>query len=1153
MPRKFVSIAVIGAALIGFAPVPASENAVDFNRDISPILSNICYKCHGPDAAERKGGTKSHPLRLDTPEGAYADYEGAVAITPGHPEKSEVFARISSADEDQLMPPPKSGKKLTEHDIELMKRWIEQGAKYAMHWSYVKPVRPELPEVKDKTWPRNGIDNFLLARMEKDGLKPQPEADRYALIRRVSLDLTGLAPALEDVDKFVADTSPDAYEKLVDGLLAKPAYGEHWARMWLDLARYADSGGYASDTPRTIWAYRDYVIKSFNDNKPFDRFTIEQIAGDLLPNPSEEQLVATAFHRNTMTNTEGGTTREEFRNAAVIDRVNTTMAVWMGTSINCAQCHDHKYDPLPQKDFFRCFAIFNNTEDADRADEEPTHKFYAPQQLEQRAKLEAESAALEKKFSTPTPEQAAAQARWEKSFPLDLKWQPLSHGGLVENPAGNSADVLTAKLPADLKRLSAIRLEAVPAATKSPDVKAEKFVVATNIRASLQPAAAKSPEGRFVRIELPGKALHLMLAEVQVFSAGENIAPQGVARQISTDYGGEAKRANDGNTGGDYFKANSVSHTSAIDNPWWEVDLKAAQKIDSVVVWNRTDGGTFDKLKNFNVIILDNKGKEVWRTEVAETPSPSKSLDTGGAHAIQLAAAHADAEQNGYDADAAIHEGEPKDAPKKGKKQPKADKPGWYINLMDAKTHSVTLVPPAPVDAPDDATLLLHLAVTGSRSLKSALRISVTADPRADELARTPADVVEALSIPAEKRSAAQRETITQYFLEHVATDLKADRDRLAAVKKQLAEIMPVTVPVMHELAANSRRKTRIQSRGNYLSLGEEVTEGAPAALHPLPPPEPPTNRLSLAKWLVDDNNPLTPRVIANRYWEQIFGIGIVRTSEEFGSQGEPPSNPELLDWLATELIGEKWDMKKFAKLLVMSAAYRQSSKCTPELLERDPENRLLARGPRFRMSAEMIRDQALEVSGLLSPKMYGPSVKPPRPSAGLSAAFGGGLDWQTSPGEDKYRRALYTEMRRTSPYPSTATFDAPSREICTLRRVRTNTPLQALVTLNDPVYVEAAQALARRMLNAGTTPMEKARFGFRIVLARAPHETELERLIVLQKEAHDEFSKDSKKATEMATNPIGPLPKGADAVELAAWTTVANVLLNLDETMMKR
>ena len=1134
----------------------ASDATVDFTRDVKPILSNVCFKCHGPDAAERKGGTKARALRLDTPEGAYADYGGAVPIVPGHPEKSDLVERISSTDDETIMPPRKSGRTLTAAEIEVFKKWVSQGAKYAKHWSYVKPESPPVPET-DKQWSRNAIDAYILARLKKEGLKPQPEADRNTLIRRLALDLTGLPPSLEAVDAFAQDGSADAYEKLVDRLLAQPAYGERWAGMWLDLARYADSGGYASDTPRTIWAYRDYAIKSFNENKPFDQFTLEQIAGDLLPNPTQEQLIATAFHRNTMTNTEGGTSRDEFRNAAVIDRAITTMAVWMGTSFTCAQCHDHKYDPLPQKDFFRFFAMLNNTEDYDRQDEEPTLKFSTPDQEAARAKLETELSALEKKMRTPTPAQSAAQAAWEKRFPLDLKWTLLAAGDMAKaSEGGKQLETITAAIPPDTKRIGAIRLDAVK--LDAPKGK-EKSVVVSRVSAALVPSAGKNAEGRFVRIELNGTGTHLMLAEVQVFSGGENVALKGAASQISTDYGGEAKRAIDGNTEGDYFKGNSVSHTGAGDNLWWEVDLKATRKIEKIAVWNRTDGGAGAKLNNFFIIVLDDQRKEVWRAEVKESPSPSKSVETGGARAIQFVAAHADSQHDGFDAAAVIRDGAPKDAStlsgKAGaKKKLKSDKPGWSINSADGKNHFLTLIPAAMMDVPAGSKLELAVTENGLHVLdnQSRYRVSITADPRADELSRTPPDVVQALGLQADKRSDAERETVAQFYLETIAPDLKADRERISALKKELGEIKQSTVPIMRELAGDKRRKTRVQLRGNYLALGDEVSEGVPEAFHPLPPGAQP-NRLGLAKWLVDEHNPLTARVIANRYWEQIFGIGIVRTSEEFGSQGDQPVHPELLDWLATELVRGKWDMKRFVKLLVLSSAYRQSSKVSPELTERDPENRLLARGPRFRLSAETVRDQALAVSGLLSPKMYGPPVRPARPAMGLSAAFGGGLDWQTSAGEDRYRRAIYTEMRRTAPYPSSATFDAPSREICTLRRVRTNTPLQALVTLNDPVFVEAAQALARRMVAGGSTDDERAKFGFRVCLSREPQAAELARIVRLQSETRAEFLKDAGKAKELAGNPLGALPPKADAAEFAAWTAVANVLLNLDETLMKR
>ncbi len=774
---------ILLAAPQATAQAPAK---IDFNRDVRPILSDKCFACHGPDEKVRKGD-----LRLDTRAGAIAN-----AVVPGKPEASTLIERIATKEPESLMPPAKTGKKLTAREVEILTQWVKESAPYAVHWAYAKPVRPAVPSSLApawNAWTRNPIDSFVLERLQKEHLLPSSEADKYSLIRRVALDLTGLPPTPAEVDAFLKDATPDAYEKLVDRLLAKPAFGEHQARLWLDLARYADSAGYADDPARTIWKYRDYVIESFNKNKPFDTFTIEQLAGDLLPNPTNEQLVATAFHRNTMTNSEGGTVDEEFRNVAVVDRVNTTFTVWMGTSITCSQCHNHKFDPISQKEYFQVFAFFNNTADADRADETPVLPFWSPEQ----------------------------------------------------------------------------------------DVKKQQ--------------------------------LQASIAEL-------------------------------------------------------EVKLKAKQL-------------------------------------------------------------------------------------------------GWLSQA------------------------------------------------------------------------------------------------RIGALKKVLADTKPLTtVPILKELPADQRRKTHLQFRGNYLDLGDEVTEGVPAAFPPLTPPTSGRSRLDFAKWIVSPENPLTARVVANRFWEQLFGTGIVRTSEEFGAQGEQPTHPELLDWLATELAspprerGGAWDVKRFLKLLVTSAAYRQSAKVSPELFERDPENRLFARGPRVRLSAEMVRDQALFVSGLLSPKMLGPSVRPVQPNLGVSAAFGGSIDWTTSTGDDRFRRGIYTQWRRSNPYPSMSTFDAPNRDTCIVRRARTNTPLQALVTMNDPVYVEAAQGLARRAIkDGGKTTEEKIAFAVKLALVRPATDAEVKRLVKLFDESKAKFAKDPAKATQFATVPLGPLPMGTDAADAAAWTVVSSVLLNLDEMFMKR
>ena len=1152
-----VAAAAAFFSLISALSAAEPNQAPDFNRDVKPILSNNCYFCHGPDEAERKGGSAG--VRLDTTD-AFKVEDGKAPIVPGKPDASEVIRRVLSHDKDEMMPPPSLGKRLTAKEIETLKAWIAAGAPYAEHWSYKVPVRPTVPSVKNAAWPRNEIDRFLLARMEKEGLKPSPEADRYALVRRLSLDLTGLPPTPAEADAFANDPDPQAYEKLVDKLLAKETYGEHWAHFWLDLARYADSAGYADDPARTIWLYRDYVIRSLNANKPFDQFTIEQIAGDLLPNPTEDQLAATAFHRNTLTNNEGGTNDEEFRNVAIVDRVNTTLAVWMGTTIACAQCHSHKYDPLSQEEFFKLFAIFNNTEDADRGDESPLYSRMTEEQQKQSQAWKDELAELEKTLKTPTPELTAALAKWEAAFPRELKWRSLKPGSFAAE-SGNIAtiaddgvitvakdaknDEYTLDIPAT-GAFRALRLDTIPGDPfpgKGAGFGGGNFVV-TGISAAIVPPAGQPVKGRYVRVELPGPGKFLSLAEVQVYQGGENIALAGEAKQISTDYDGPAKLAIDGNTNGDFNVAKSTTHTASADNPWWEVDLKSERPIDRVVVWNRTDGAVGGRLAGYRITVLNEKHEPVSQTTDAALPSPSYEWSLSGSRAVPFAVAVADYNQASFDAASLLDVNEKK-RPKKQKER------GWAVGGKIAEPHALTLVTAAPVEIPEGSKLVVTIEQE-SKHVNHTLgrfKLSLTDDPSAADYAKTPAAVIEAIKTAATARTPEQQKVVTDYFLSQ-APELEPTRKRLAEVNKELAAIKPITVPIMKELPKERRRVTKLQHRGNFLDLGKEVQPGLPAVFASSSAGEE-TNRLTLAKWLIDEKNPLTARVIANRYWEQIFGIGIVATSEEFGAQGDLPFHPELLDWLATELTRLKWDTKAFVKELVTSAAYRQSSKVSPEAAQADPDNRYLARGPRFRLSAEMIRDQALATSGLLSVKMYGPPVKPPQPTLGVSAAFGGGIDWATSMGEDKFRRALYTTWRRSNPYPSMATFDAPNREVCTLRRVRTNTPLQALVTLNDPVYIEAAQALAAKTIaEGGATPTEKVNYAFRRVLTRPPHAGEVARLVALFEQTRDKLAKEPEQAKKLAAD---PLPAGVAAPEAAAWTMVGNVLLNLDETLMKR
>ena len=978
----------------------AVRNQAVRDQAVRSLLSNKCFACHGPDEDARESG-----LRLDTRDGAIDS-----AIDLADPEASEILARIKSDDPDVVMPPPKHGVALTDAQQELLLGWIKNGAPYARHWSYVKPTKSAVPNVtgaKDA----NAIDQFVGAKLLGSNLKPAQTAKRATLIRRLALDLTGLPPTLEELDKFTQDNSDDAYEKVVDQYLARPAYGERWAAMWLDLARYADSAGYADDRKRTIWAYRDYVIQAFNENKSFEQFTIEQIAGDLMPQPSRPQKVATAFHRNTLTNSEGGTSDQEFHSAAVVDRVNTTMAVWMGTTIACAQCHTHKYDPITQKEYFQLYDFFNQTADYDRPNESPVLEIYANDVIEKRQDLTAKIDA--KKLELNSQPDKESVAKWFERLKAE-------HGD------------------------------------------SESSLV----------------QGRFVRVELPGKGKILSLAEVKVFSnvggAQTNVALAGTATQSSTGFGGPAEFAIDDNTDGDMQKK-STTHTNNETNPWWEVDLGSSNAIESISIWQRSDNGLHRRSDGFKVSILDKDRKVVFGQAF------KKALPTEQVVSIQPV-------------------------------------PSSILNLVKQDD---------PLDEQQNKEIAAHY--------QSLIRLRV-----AGEL-----------------------------------SELEASLDRLKPA---------TTVPVLEALPEDQQRTTKIQIRGSYLITGEAVSAATPEVLHPLvimksdktegieteraetePDKTLPDetmkskakkpNRMDLARWLVDKNNPLTARVVVNRYWEQIFGIGIVETSEEFGAQGELPSHPKLLDWLAADLMEHDWDTRRLLKQIVMSKTYRQSSVATADSLELDPNNRLLSRGARVRLTAEMIRDQALAISGLLSTKMYGPPVQPPQPKVGLKPAFSGQTtDWTDSVGEDRYRRGIYTEWRRSSPYPSMSTFDVNSREVCELRRSSTNTPLQALVTLNDPVYIEAAQGLARRILMEAKdkTSEEKATFGLQLCLVRKPTSLEVKRVVQLFDQTYKHFENDKVAAKELAVDPLNPPEKDADIVELAAWTTVANVLFNLDEMLMK-
>ena len=978
-------VAFVIAAFLTGTELSAVEPDVSFNRDIRPILSAQCFACHGPDQESREAD-----LRLDTAEGAFARINGSQVIAAGKPDQSELVRRIESVDPDEVMPPPDSGHQLSAEQKQLLRQWIESGARYDVHWSFVAPSKPHPPTVKNWEWPRHAIDNFVLSRLESAKLIPNQDADRLQWIRRVSLDLTGLPPTPEQADAFAKDMSHDAYEKVVDRLLKSNDFGEHWARMWLDLARYADTRGYEKDRPRQIWRYRDWVIDALNRDMPFDQFTTEQLAGDLLADPTNEQLLATAFHRNTMTNEEGGTDDEEFRIAAVKDRVDTTMQVWMGLTMGCAKCHSHKFDPISQHDYYSFMAFFNQSQDADRGDEAPVVPTPTRDQQRRLSQLEANIADAKKTLGQSNPAVNKAFAKWRNSLGDQPIWSPLKLTGF------------------------------------------------------------QSAKG----VEAEQNEEHIVVASGDV--------PQKDTYTIT-------------------FEVTSDSPLTAL-------------RIETLP--NSMGGGWDDRnfvLSELTVASLDNKG---------------------GKTTLPLKTAQADFSQSNWAAASSI-DGKPRS--------------GWAVSPQIAQQHSAVFTFAKPVNVPTGTRLVLTLSQQyGQQHVIGRLRVSTSTI--ASRFLTGDLDV-----------EAGLRKRFAEFEFPQTK-QLHAQITKLQNDLKRIRSEIPST-PIMRDRPDSQRRKTHIHLRGNFLSHGEQVEPQIVKLFGELPEDEA-KNRLAVARWIVSDQNPLTARVMVNRVWARLFGIGLVETEEDFGSQGTPPSHPQMLDWLAVDFRSNGWSLKSLLRSIVLSATYRQASGVTQAKLEADPLNRLMSRGPRFRLPAETVRDQALAASGLLTRKIGGPSVMPPQPEGVWKSTYSA-LKWTDATGPDRYRRALYTYWKRTSPYPAMTTFDAGSGEVCQIRRVRTNTPLQALVMLNDPAYVEAAGALSKQMEAVDGTVEEKIRRGFRLVLIRHPEQPELDRLEDLYRQMSDEYANDTESANEL-------LKSARRETGDAALVTVANVLLNLDETMTR-
>ena len=1022
--RLLTKVACLFAAVLPAvaAPTlpPAAGRSVDFTADIQPILATRCYSCHGPDK-------QKSDLRWDDKASVFKTGEHGPILIPGRSAESRVVRLVAGLEPDTIMPP--KGERLSAAEIGLLRAWIDQGAKWPKdspvaldkrraHWAFKAPLRPVVPPVKARKWPRNAIDQFILARLEHEKLAPAPEAERNVLIRRLSLDLTGLPPSVKEVEEFTHDRRADAYDRLIERLLASPHYGERWARHWLDVARYADSNGYEKDRPRTIWPYRDWVIDAFNRDLPYDQFAVEQLAGDLLPNATQDQKVATGFLRNSMLNQEGGIEPEQFRVEALIDRMDTLGKAFLGLTINCCQCHNHKYDPFTQKEYYQLYAFLNNDDEAFL--EVPT-----PEQVTERNQIRAQIRDLEDHAINESPKLVETMAAWEQTLAA-----PTTNWTVLE--------------PKDWQNF----------ATKFE--KQEDFSLL----------------------------------------GGGDLQPGGVMRV------------------------------------WTETTL------------TNITGFRLEALTNANLIYggpgVLGKGSFLVREFTVEA-SP---LDGSKTNQIKFRRALADQEAPGFSITNAI-DGD-------------MDKGGWCPALTPDErnqNHYAVFECQEPCGFPGGTRLLITLhqqAGGGDKETKldcymlGCLRLSATTDSAPLKIDPLTAGQRALLAIPAPQRSVDQKRELFEAF--------RRSAPAFSSLNQHIAEVWtnwpyPPTTLVLHQ--RTPPRVTHVFKRGDRLRPAEEVTPDVPSVLHPFPA-DAPRNRLGLAKWIIDRRSPTTARVIVNRVWQAYFGQGLVTTPEDFGTRVEAPSHPELLDWLAVEFMDSGWSFKHLHRLIVSSATYRQSSRITPELYARDPYNRLLARGPRFRMEGEVVEDIAFAVSGLLNPKIGGPSVYPPIPASVGDTVYGG-FSWPESKGAERYRRGLYTFWKRSLPFPSLLAFDVPTGDTSCPRRVRSNTPLQALTTLNEKAFVEAAQAMALRVLKeGGADNRTRAAYAFELCTGRKPTEPELAKLLKFWQEQYGYFENHSASAISVAVPELKDMPADINVHKAAAWAMLSRAILNLDETITK-
>jgi len=1003
----------------------AAGQEVDFDRDVRPILSNTCYTCHGPDSNKRQAD-----LRFDVEASVFADRDGSPILVRGKPDDSDLIKRILTDDEDLVMPPPDQKQQLSAKDKETLKKWVAQGAKWRGHWAFETIARPGRPSTKNKTWARNEIDWFVLKRLEELGMSPSEAAAKHTLLRRVFLALTGLPPTIRELDAFLKDASPKAYENAVDRLLDSPRYGEHFALTWLDAARYADTNGYQQDRTRTMWPWRDWVIKSLNDNMPFDQFTVEQIAGDRLDNPAIPQLVATGFHRNHMLNGEGGRIAEESRVEYVVNRVETTGAVWLGLTLGCGRCHDHKYDPISQREFYNLYAYFNSIDERGNVDAggnaNPVMTVPTEAQAKRKAELNSSIASLQKELSTLA---AKHQAAWEKNL-------------LAEIDNGKQQEYWVTLKPGDLK----------------------------------------SEQGQTLTVEADG---------VTILATGKNPKNDNLFVTLTTG----AKQI-------------------------------TALRLEAVPYEKFTNGG-FARSNSGNFVLTEFKVASKSTSQKESSPTKFKSAKAS------------------------------------------FDQGGWPVaNAFDGKTNTGWAVHnPSNMRIPRQAMFVFQTPISGGKGTElqlelqhdspheshnlSHFRVAITTqpEPKLDGKSGLPDTLIAALKVEPGKRNAAQKKVVGDEFRRR-SPEVKSVQQKIDAARNEISGIDKSMVKTMVMRDRAQPRETFVLNRGTWdqPDKNQPCSPNTPGCLPPLPKDAPP-NRLALAQWIVAKENPLTARVIVNRYWQHFFGQGLVTTPEDFGSQGERPSHPQLLDWLAAEFQSD-WNVKKLLKLIVMSATYQQSSKVQKSLYDSDRANRWLTRAPRLRLTSHAIRDQALQFGGLLVEKIGGPPVKPYQPAGVWLDNSLGKIKYQRDSGENLYRRTLYTFWRRATP--PTMLFDVASRQQCKVRPSRTNTPLHALIMFNETGYVESARNFAQRVMSAEKEPAARLNLAFRTATCHQPTADETATMLKVMKDLQAKFKTDAEKTKAYLTTGESKADGNLDPLELATYSAMCHILLNLDETITR-